>query len=212
MTRAERTRRAIIDAAEELWAARGLDGVTLKEIMLHAGCANTTAIQYHFGDRDGLLSALFHDRLSSLEATRAGLVSQLEAEGKALDLGTALAFMYVPIANLRDTRGNRSYAAFQLKLSLIHRLDLRFAFDIHVPVTDRLIAAMRAFLPDVSDAEYRYRLRLASGVFWQALAILDAPEDFAETGKPESSAIAEVLQIMEMILKGQSGKGEKAVP
>lgn len=202
MNRAARTRSAIINSAEQLWAARGLDGVTLKEIMVHAGCANTTAIQYHFGNRDGLITAVFQDRLTDLEKTRSLLLAHFETEGRPLDLSAALYCLYVPIAELRDAQGNRSYAAFQFKLSLIHRLDLRYAANFVAPVTDRLIQIMRSALQDVDEADYNFRIKLASGLFWQALAILDAPQSLAPTRKPENTAIAEVLQVLETILRG----------
>ena len=42
------TRDQIIRAAEELFAARGIDGVSLREINRAAGQSNTGAVQYHF--------------------------------------------------------------------------------------------------------------------------------------------------------------------
>ena len=43
------TRDQIIRAAEELFAARGIDSVSLREINRAAGQSNTGAVQYHFG-------------------------------------------------------------------------------------------------------------------------------------------------------------------
>src|SRR3546814_5693299 len=44
-------RTRILDAAGALIAERGLEGVSLREITREAGQKNTTALQYHFGDR-----------------------------------------------------------------------------------------------------------------------------------------------------------------
>ena len=51
--RAQRTREALLDAAEELFAERGFAGVSNREIVARAG-ANVAAIGYHFGSKRGL--------------------------------------------------------------------------------------------------------------------------------------------------------------
>ena len=48
-------RDALRRSAEQLFAAHGVDGVSLRQITREAGQRNTTALQYHFGSRDGLL-------------------------------------------------------------------------------------------------------------------------------------------------------------
>jgi AcrR family transcriptional regulator len=60
------TRHRIIDAAERLFVERGVDAVPLREIGDAAGQRNVAAINYHFGGRDGLVRAIFDDRLATL--------------------------------------------------------------------------------------------------------------------------------------------------
>ena len=52
------TREQLIAAAETLFAERGIEGVSLREINAAAGQRNASSIQYHFGNRDGLLAAV----------------------------------------------------------------------------------------------------------------------------------------------------------
>lgn len=52
------TRQKLIDAALALFAERGVDAVSLAEINRAAGQRNASALQYHFGGRDGLLRAI----------------------------------------------------------------------------------------------------------------------------------------------------------
>lgn len=54
------TRKALIAAAGELFAAFGYDGVTTREIALKAK-ANIGNIHYHFGGKMGLLESIFED-------------------------------------------------------------------------------------------------------------------------------------------------------
>jgi AcrR family transcriptional regulator len=70
-------RDAIMDTAEELFAERGLDGVSLREINTVAGYS-AAALHYHFETRDGLVRALlaraqppmFTDREAAFERLR----------------------------------------------------------------------------------------------------------------------------------------------
>ena len=54
----EVTRQRLIAAAETLFAERGVEGVSLREINAVAGMRNATALQYHFHDRYGLVKAI----------------------------------------------------------------------------------------------------------------------------------------------------------
>jgi len=53
-TRSERTKQNIIAAAGELFAERGFDDVTMREIAKRAGCSHTT-IYLYFTDKEALL-------------------------------------------------------------------------------------------------------------------------------------------------------------
>src|ERR687891_78479 len=57
------TAERLIAAAESLFATHGIDGVSLREINRAAGARNASALQYHFGDRDGLLRAVLASAL-----------------------------------------------------------------------------------------------------------------------------------------------------
>lgn len=48
----------LVIAAMGLYAQHGLDGVSLRQIASAAGAKNSAAMQYHFGDKMGLLDAI----------------------------------------------------------------------------------------------------------------------------------------------------------
>ena len=56
--RTTKTRRLFIEAGQRLFAQRGVDAVSVNEITGAAGQKNRTALQYHFGDKNGLLTAI----------------------------------------------------------------------------------------------------------------------------------------------------------
>ena len=54
-------------AAEELYGGQGIDAVSLREIQRASGVKNATALQYHFGDRAGLLTAVLEKHSYDVE-------------------------------------------------------------------------------------------------------------------------------------------------
>ncbi len=74
-----------MDAAEQLFGSRGVNAVSLREIRLAAGARNTTAVQFHFGDRDGLLQALVDRHMPEIAAIQQVLYDRMIAEDRAGD-------------------------------------------------------------------------------------------------------------------------------
>lgn len=65
-TRSERTKRNILAAAGELFAERGYDAVTMREIAKRAGCSHTT-IYLYFTDKEALLHHISMPPLQELK-------------------------------------------------------------------------------------------------------------------------------------------------
>ncbi len=86
--RGDATRERIVDVAERLYAARGVDGVSLREIRIEAGQRNVSALQFHFGDRDGLLRAIADRHLPRIDAVQEAMAVQLADMVTADDAAT----------------------------------------------------------------------------------------------------------------------------
>ncbi|GAA4695586.1 hypothetical protein GCM10023215_36750 [Pseudonocardia yuanmonensis] len=72
------TRSRLLDAAEALFAERGSESVSLREIGRAAGARNVIAAQYWFTDRDGLIRALIDRHRPEIEAARHALLDGYE--------------------------------------------------------------------------------------------------------------------------------------
>ncbi len=72
------TKEQIVLAAERLFAERGYEGVSLREIGAAAGSGNNSAVQYHFGSKEQLVVAIFENRLAYIDDRRSILIAQLE--------------------------------------------------------------------------------------------------------------------------------------
>lgn len=112
---------ALVRAAERLFAERGSDQVSLREITAEAGATNASAVQYHFGGRRGLIRAVLAKHDASVEQRRHALLDAYEA--KATPDIRALAHALVqPLADeLADDDGGHGY--LQLLSDLFNRPD-----------------------------------------------------------------------------------------
>ncbi|TDC56294.1 TetR/AcrR family transcriptional regulator [Actinomadura sp. KC345] len=101
------TRERLLDAAEALYAARGVDAVSLREIIQEAGARNATAVQYHFGDRAGVVGAILARHAPDVEARRHALLDAYE-DGEQGVRPLAAALVRPLAARLADESG-RAY-------------------------------------------------------------------------------------------------------
>jgi AcrR family transcriptional regulator len=133
------TRERLIEAAERLFATRGVNGVSLREIVRESGARNVTALQYHFGDRRGLLRAVLERHHRDVEIGRHALLDTYEAEGHA-GIRVLAAILVRPLAAKLAHAGGRAY--LQILGELLNRPE---------PVIDR------ASLRDPADSLFRWR-------------------------------------------------------
>jgi AcrR family transcriptional regulator len=92
------TRQQLILAAERLFAERGIEGVSLREINLAAKQRNTSAAHYHFGSKEALVEAIFELRRTEIGRRREELLDRLEADGRTSDLRALAEVLVRPLA------------------------------------------------------------------------------------------------------------------
>ncbi|MEU0935130.1 TetR family transcriptional regulator [Embleya sp. NPDC005971] len=105
----------MIEAAERLFAERGINGVSLREIGAQAGQRNTAAARYHFGSKETLVDAVFRHRMEPVNARRLAMLDELDRAGHGHDArGLIEAFLY-PLA---DTLGEPGKPSWYLRFCL----------------------------------------------------------------------------------------------
>ncbi|MFI5047993.1 MAG: TetR/AcrR family transcriptional regulator [Acidimicrobiia bacterium] len=125
----------IILAAERLFAARGLDGVSMREIGAAAGNGNNSAVQYHFGSKDQLAQAIFEYRLPHIEARRWSLVAERHPD----DLRSWVECYVLPIQEQGEQEGSHY-------LSFIAMLQQHGHADVFDRIPDEFQDSTRIFL------------------------------------------------------------------
>jgi AcrR family transcriptional regulator len=151
-------------AAERLFGERGVEGVTIRELLAAAGQANKSAVHHYFGSKEGLLEAARDMRVPQLEAARARWVEVLPAPGPE-QVTLYLAALFLPVLEVMDDAALQSFS--RLNLRLLHsgfsdQSVMRLAAAS--PMTRRIVAGLRSCLPDLPEQLLGARLRLAVGV------------------------------------------------
>lgn len=167
----------IIAAAESLYAMRSIDSVSFREIAQASGNRNTNAVQYHFGDRDMLVQAIFAWRVWQMEPVRGAALQEVESQGGKLDLKVLMRIVCEPILDLTDDRGRHSYAAFMSKyllqqrpVGIMHAAETRPDISINLrALMGRINAIVDAEDPRLGD----YRIALAYLIVTNMLVLSD---------------------------------------
>jgi AcrR family transcriptional regulator len=108
------TRAKLIAAGERLFAVNGIHGAQMRDIVRAAGQANDSAVHYHFGSRDGLLSAICQWHIDAMEPAR---VRRLAAQESQPDLATVIADMVQPTADRLQTQEGRYFLRITAQLA-----------------------------------------------------------------------------------------------
>lgn len=167
------TDQALIEAAEQLFAEQGIEAASLRQIATAAGSANTFAVQYHFGGRDELVTAIFEHRLGPMEQRRAEMLAELDPQRR--DLRALLDISWRPLVEQVDARGRHSYAAFLLSLRRSRRgLARRLAAADLAPVMGAVITEICGLTPHLSQLEFDRRMGMSSALLLDALCRHDA--------------------------------------
>lgn len=92
----------MIDAAERLVAERGLAALTVQAVQEAAGQRNKSAVQYHFGGRQGLVNALVAARMAPTNERRTSMLLALGPDPSTRELVEVLV---LPL--IESVRGRR---------------------------------------------------------------------------------------------------------
>ncbi len=93
----------LVETAERLFAERGIESVSLRDVCAAAAQGNHSAAQYHFGDRAGLVAAVYEHRMRSVNDRRQAM---LAAAGDHPPLGELVRAIVEPlVAVIAETEG-----------------------------------------------------------------------------------------------------------
>lgn len=161
----------MISTAEALYAARGLDAVSLNEITKAAGQRNASALNYHFGGKDGLLEAILDKHQPDLDAERQRMLEKLDSAGVP-SLRSLVEVLVLPlVAKLDDPDGGPEYIRVMAQLigSPAQAFLAQGTRSMHAG-GDRLMRAIGGQLTGLSRPARRTRTLLVVSLLFHGLS------------------------------------------
>lgn len=152
----------IVLTAERLFAERGIDGVSLRQINSAAGLKNNAATHYHFGGKEGLTRAIVEYRAEGINKRRQQLLDGLGATPGKDGLRGLVQALVLPMAeHLTSNPDGSFYFRF-----VIQAVDNNFSgakekiMHWHGGHYEQIRRQLRAFLGDLPEEIFIQRFGL----------------------------------------------------
>ena len=168
------TKNRIIDSAENLFSQNGFSSTSVRDITSLAN-ANIAALNYHFGSKERLISAVFSRRIGPLNTERLRILEQYSNDAKdgVPSLQQAVTALVGPALRLsqNDESGGQQFMclmgrAFSNPDKGIEKDLLR----LYEPLAKRFIPIFRHHLCDLPDHDFFWRIHFMIGLMSYTMA------------------------------------------
>ena len=163
-------------AARRLFAHRGLDGVSVRDIVLAAGQRNSGSLHYYFGTKENLARELVREGAKLIDQRRNLQLDDIERAGGPRRLREIIEVLIWPSTGLAGEHGEEdTYIRFITLLQMSHRqlffdaLEGRWASGY-----ERCLAHIRSLLKDIDPAIVSQRLVFMSLYMGAAMSSREA--------------------------------------
>ncbi len=164
-----------MSATEKLVAEWGIEAVNLRDVGREADQRNNSVVQYHFGTKELLVSAVIDFRLPALAARYEALLDELERSGRVREPGALAAALIDPLLEYQDEE--RAFLGFlAAMLTAPHWEPLLVDRDDFQALFERVRSSVEAAgaPPDAATS----RLRLAWLMLVVSLSTRRGADDF----------------------------------
>src|SRR5579864_807524 len=207
------TRTRLKEEAQRLFALRGLDGVSVQDIISAAGQRNSASLRYYFGNKLELARELIVDGARLIDEERQAQVDRLEAEG-GITVRAVLGALTFPMLDLAERTGQATYIRMIANLQLNNRAFLREALENRWNLGyQRCNAQLRNLLSPIPPAIVDHRLSLVGIYGNAALAAWEASRDNGDSGGLWSPqyAVSSLMDTFESILTAEPSEETRSL-
>jgi AcrR family transcriptional regulator len=179
----------IKQAACRLFAQRGVDGVTVRDIAVAAGQRNHAAVGYHFGSKEGLIRELLVDGAALIDQRRTLWLDRLEAQGGPRRLREVVDIIVHSTVDMAGPGQEDSYTRFVVMLRMTHP---GFFMEVLGGRWDgsylRCLGHLRRLMPDMPEAAKSLRLLFMTAALGAVMAAREAALSDASREHPTWTA------------------------
>lgn len=137
--------------AQRLFAERGVDGVTVREIAAAAGQKNHGAVGYYFGSKEALVREIIVDGAAAIDARRNAALDRLEQDGGPRTVREVVDVLIFPAVAADPGEGD--YTCFITMLAMTHRDLMMDALADRLNIGyRRCLDHLRRLMPDMPPA------------------------------------------------------------
>ena len=174
------TRERLKAVAQRLFALHGIDGVSIRDIVVAAGQRNNASLHYHFGSKEALIAELLIDGAKSIDASRQSMLDAMQADGREPDVRAVMEALIHPVSQMTEDERGSTYIRFIADLQLNHRTFFRETLGNRWNAGyRRCVDLLRALLADVPTPLLEQRISMM-GIYANALfAAKEAARDEA---------------------------------
>jgi AcrR family transcriptional regulator len=163
------TKERILAAAEALFAQRGFDGASLRQLTSAAG-VNLAAVNYHFGSKEKLVEEVFRRRLDALNASRLAELAKI-AGAEETTLEDVLGAYIRPALDLSHDGNGSLFMRVLARAFAEHDDTLRqFLSANYGHVMRQFTTEFARLLPQLSKPELYWRIDLVTGALTHAMS------------------------------------------
>jgi AcrR family transcriptional regulator len=199
LERGQHTRDRLLTAAEWLFAQRGFEGTSTRAITQAAG-TSLSAVNYHFGSKEGLLRATLLRHLEPVNQLRLERLAALEtaASGAPLELEAILEAFLAPAVEVLASSDDAPARYRQVAARLYSdppELVSSLKRELFGELVERYLDALACALPSKSREELALSWQFTVGVMVHVMSghLEGAPELAAGPAAPPQAAVLRAM-------------------
>jgi AcrR family transcriptional regulator len=178
------TKSQILDTAERLFAQKGFDAVSLRNIVTVAK-VNLAAVHYHFGSKQSLLHTVVARRLRPINEKRLARLAEAQAKAgkRPVKLERVLECLFLPLFRVQaDPKVGPAFSRLIGRVLFDRNADLqKFMMSELAEVIPQFSAALDAALPGLPKEETDWRSHFMAGAMAHTLCNADLLAKFTGT-------------------------------
>ena len=173
------TKTKILDVAEKLFAEKGIQATSIRQIVKEAG-VNVASIHYHFGSKEAVIQEIIRRRIGPINAEKIKRLDEIEEhkDRQTPELEAVLRAFVEPHIYMQQIAGEKANIIMKLMVQLDNTIKSQVLHESSVyEVFQRFLNVLHRILPKLPMAELQWRFKFMFGSLHVLMAEHSLPPD-----------------------------------